>query len=162
LKKYFGEDPVSRECKYNQNFSYSPYPSKGDYIGTVTLRNLNLTWPIYQGTSPFQLDKGVGHHIKSVLPGQNDNAILAGHRETVFNKLGSLKLGQIITVSTSAGTFDYKIRQFRIVSRSDRTVIVPTETPVLTLITCYPFNYVGVTNKNFIVVADLVAVRAHY
>jgi len=139
--------------------NYQPYPAKGQFFGTLTFQDLDQTWPIYQGTSPFQLDKGVGHHLESVLPGQLDNAVLAGHRETVFNSLGDLELGQIVSVSTAAGTFDYKIREFKIVQRTDKTVIVPTETPVLTLITCYPINYVGVTNRSFIVVADLVAIR---
>jgi sortase A len=138
---------------------YQPYPAKGIFFGTITFQDLNQTWPMYQGTSPFQLDKGVGHHIESVLPGQLDNAVLAGHRETVFNSLEDLELGQIISVSTAAGAFDYKIREFKIVQRTDKTVIVPTKTPVLTLITCYPINYIGITNRSFIVSADLVAVR---
>lgn len=139
--------------------NYQPYPAKGKFFGTLTFQDLDQTWPIYQGTSPFQLDKGVGHHLESVLPGQLDNAVLAGHRETVFNSLGDLELGQIVSISTAAGAFDYKIREFKIVQRTDKTVIVPTETPVLTLITCYPINYIGVTNRSFIVVADLVAIR---
>jgi sortase A len=145
-----------------EKIRYVPYPERGDLIGTITFPSLDSTWPIYQGTRTFQLDKGVGHHVKSVLPGQKDNAVLAGHRETVFNKLGDLELGDLITVSTTAGTFDYKIRKFRVVPRSDRTVIVPTDTAVLTLITCYPINYIGTTNRSFIVVADLVAIRPHY
>jgi sortase A len=146
-----------------EKIKYDPYPERGDLIGTITFPSLDdSTWRIYQGTRTFQLDKGVGHHIKSVLPGQKDNAVLAGHRETVFNKLGDLELEDIVTVSTTAGTFDYKIREFRVVPRSDRTVIVPTETAVLTLITCYPINYIGTTNRSYIVVADLVAMRPHY
>lgn len=135
---------------------YVKYPNLGDRVGTITLPTLKLSWPIYQGTTDAQFAKGVGHYLKSVLPGQTDNTVLAGHRTTVFNRLGELKIGQNILIKTSAGVFTYKIAKFRIVDRSDRTVIVPTKSAVLTLTTCYPFNNVGATTKSFIVVANLV------
>lgn len=134
---------------------YPNYPSTGDRIGTITLPTLKLSWPIYQGTTDAELAKGVGHYAKSVLPGQNDNSVLSGHRTTVFNKLGQLKRGQLILVKTSAGTFTYKVRAMRIVLKTDRTVIVPTSGAVLTLTTCYPFNNVGATKHAYVVSADL-------
>jgi sortase A len=138
---------------------YDPYPRPQERIGTVTLPSLNLSWPIYQGTSDAELARGVGHYLTSVLPGESDNAVLAGHRETVFNRLDELKVGQKIDVSTSAGTFEYKIKKFRVVDRSDRTVIVPTPHAVLTLVTCYPINFVGTTHQSYVVSADLVSSR---
>lgn len=142
--------PVAKGAEYEN------YPRLGDRIGTITLPTLKLSWPIFQGTTDAQLAKGVGHYFKSVLPGQTDNTVLAGHRTTVFNRLGELKLGQNILIKTSAGVFTYKIAKFRIVDRDDRTVIVPTKSAVLTLTTCYPFNNVGATTNSFIVVANLV------
>lgn len=135
---------------------YPNYPSNGDRIGTITLPTLHLSWPIFQGTSDAELAKGVGHYAKSVLPGQNDNAVLSGHRTTVFNKLGKLKRGQVILVQTSAGTFSYKVRAMRVVLKTDRTVIVPTSHSVLTLTTCYPFNNIGATTHAYVVSADLL------
>jgi sortase A len=135
--------------------SYANYPRAGARIGTITLPTLKLSWPIYQGTTDAELAKGVGHYAKSVLPGQNDNSVLSGHRTTVFNKLGQLKRGQLILVKTSAGVFTYKIRAFRVVLKTDRTVIVPTTHAVLTLTTCYPFNNLGATTHAFVVSADL-------
>jgi len=135
---------------------YPNYPSTGDRIGTITFPTLKLSWPIYQGTTDAELAKGVGHYAKSVLPGQNDNSVLSGHRTTVFNKLGKLKQGQLILVKTSAGTFTYKVRSSRIVLKTDRTVIVPTNSAVLTLTTCYPFNNLGATDHAYVVSADLV------
>jgi sortase A len=134
---------------------YPDYPNIGDRIGTITLPSLKLSWPIYQGTTDAELAKGVGHYAKSVLPGQNDNSVLSGHRTTVFNKLGDLKRGQLILVKTSAGTFTYKVRSSRIVMKTDRTVIVPTSAAVLTLTTCYPFNRLGSTDQAYVVSADL-------
>lgn len=128
----------------------------GARIGTITLPSLKLSWPIYEGTGDAQLAKGVGHFTKSVLPGELDNSVLSGHRTSVFNRLGELKVHDKILVKTKAGTFTYQVRKFRVVKRTDRTVIVPTPTAVLTLTTCYPFNNIGATTKAFIVVADLV------
>jgi sortase A len=135
---------------------YPNYPRASARIGTITLPSLRLSWPIFQGTTDAELAKGVGHFAGSVLPGQNDNSVLSGHRTTVFNKLGQLKRGQLILVKTSAGVFTYKVRGFRIVLKTDRTVIVPTNHAVLTLTTCYPFNNVGSTDHAFVVSADLV------
>ncbi len=125
-------------------------------IGTITFPTLKLSWPIYEGTEEAQLAKGVGHYANSVLPGLSDNSILAGHRSTVFNRLGELELGDQIFIKTAAGTFIYEIHDFKIVKRTDRTVIVPTEDATLTLTTCYPFNHIGVTTDAFIVSAKLL------
>lgn len=135
---------------------YSVRPKYGSKIGTLTLPSLHESWTIHEGTNAEQLTRGVGHFRGSVLPGMVDNSVLSGHRTTVFNHLGRLRVGQLIYVKTSAGTFTYKIRKFRIVKKSDRTVIVRTKTAVLTLTTCYPFNHVGTTTRAFIVTSDLV------
>lgn len=135
---------------------YKARPKIGDRVGTITFPSLKLSWPIYEGTTDAQLARGVGHYVKSVLPGETDNTVLSGHRTTVFNRLGELKIGQLIYVKTKAGTFVYKISKFRTVMRTSKAVIVPTPTAVLTLTTCYPFNNVGITTRAFIVTANLV------
>ena len=139
-----------------QKVFYASRPKLGDKIGSITLPTLDLSWPIYEGTEHDQLAKGVGHFVQSVLPGETENTVLSGHRTTVFNRLGELEIDELVAVKTSAGIFTYKVRQFRIVNRTNKTVIVPTETAVLTITTCYPFNQIGATTKAFVVVADLV------
>ena len=134
---------------------YSSRPKLNDRIGTITLPTLNLSWPIFEGTTSAQLDKGVGHYVQSVLPGEVDNSVLSGHRTSVFNRLGELKVGDEIYVKTSAGVFTYRVELTRVVKRTDRTVIVPTPTAVLTLTTCWPFNHVGITTQAYIVTATL-------
>ena len=141
--------------------SYDPYPSAQQRIGTITFPSLQISWPIFQGTGDAELAKGVGHYLTSVLPGESDNSVLAGHRETVFNRLGELKVGQKINIATAAGVFEYQIRKFRVVERSDRTVIVPKPRAVLTLVTCYPINFVGITHQTYVVSADLVSSHPH-
>lgn len=135
---------------------YSLQPKLDSKIGTITLPTLGLSWPIFEGTTDAQLAKGVGHFVGAVLPGMIDNSVLSGHRSTVFNDLGALEKGDLIYVQTSAGTFTYEVQSFRIVKRTNRSVIVPTKTGILTLTTCYPFNFVGKTTDAYIVTATLI------
>jgi len=135
---------------------YTRRPKVGEKIGTITLESLNLSWPIFEGTEEAQLALGVGHYVQSVLPGVADNTVLAGHRNTVFNRLGELKAEDLILIKTDAGVFTYQVQSFRVVPRTDRTVIVPTEGAWLTLSTCYPFNNIGSTTDAFIVSAVLI------
>jgi sortase A len=135
---------------------YPVSPKLDAKIGTITLPTLDLSWPIYEGTTETQLAKSVGHFSGSVLPGIADNSILSGHRTTVFNRLGELSKGDLVYVKTLAGTFTYEVNSFRIVKRTDKSVIVPTESGVLTLTTCYPFNFIGTTTEAYIVQAELI------
>jgi sortase A len=135
------------------------YPEKlaeGDSVGTISLPTLDLHWPIFEGTTSEQLERGVGHFQGSVLPGIGDNSVLSGHRTTVFGRLGELEVGDLIVVQTSAGVFTYEVRAFRVVDKSSRDVIVPTQTAVLTLTTCYPFYTPLPTFHIFVVTSDLI------
>jgi sortase A len=135
---------------------YSVYPSEGDNIGSLTIPALKQEFPILQGTDGPELQDGVGHFAQSVLPGEEDNCVLSGHRETVFRQLGNLKIGDQLIVQTSAGTFTYEVKGTRIVPADDKTVIVPTDHAVLTLTTCYPFDTPGYFPDRYIVSAALV------
>ena len=135
---------------------YPEYPAEGDSVGRLSIPALERELPILQGTEEEQLKKGVGHFTQSVLPGEEDNCVLSGHRETVFRELDDLKIGDLLIVETSAGTFTYEVSGTRIVHEDDRTVIVPTDHAVLTLTTCYPFVYVGRAPDRYIVSATLV------
>jgi sortase A len=135
---------------------YPTRPSAGERIGTLTLPKLNKVLPIVHGTDPDQLDKGVGHYAKSVLPGEQDNSVLSGHRDTVFRQLGLVKEKDMLIVETSAGVFTYQVRKVRIVDKDDKSVIVPTDHAVLTVTTCYPFDYIGDAPERYILIADLI------
>ena len=138
---------------------YRPYPKVGDVIGKITLPALKTTLPIIEGTGDKELKRGVGHFIGSVLPGEEDNSVLAGHRDSVFSQLGKLILGDLVVIRTQAGEFTYQVTKFRIVQADDRTVIVPTPSAVLTLSTCYPFRFIGNAPKRYIVSAKLIATQ---
>lgn len=135
---------------------YKTYPKFGDEMGTLTIPRLQATLPIFHGTDEDELAKGIGHYAKSVMPGERDNSVLAGHRDTVFRGLGKVKVGDPLIVKTSAGTFTYKVHKIRIVDKDDRTVIIPKPRPTLTVSTCYPFNFIGHAPQRYILVASLV------
>ncbi|WP_419466056.1 class D sortase [Alteribacter salitolerans] len=143
-----GEEPESGPL-------YPERPEIGDLIGELYIPKLEATLPIYHGTDEDELEKGVGHFAGSVLPGENDNAVLAGHRDTVFRELGSVGVNDILIVTTAAGEFEYKIRNVRIVDEDDRTVIVPKPRATLTVSTCYPFTFVGSAPERYVLVAEL-------
>jgi len=136
---------------------YSIRPNKGENIGNLLIPKLNAALPIFHGTDEEELARGVGHFEKSVLPGEQDNSVLSGHRDTVFRKLGEVGKGDKLIVETSAGTFTYRIKHVRIVDKDDRTVIVPKPRATLTVSTCYPFDFIGASPERYILVADLIS-----
>lgn len=139
-----------------KNILYPERPKKGEEIGNLHIPKLEANLPIYHGTDEDELEKGVGHFAGSVLPGEKDNSVLSGHRDTVFRKLGEVGKGDLLVVSTSAGEFTYKVRKVRIVDADDRTVIVPKPRATLTVTTCYPFDFIGDAPDRYILVADLI------
>ncbi len=136
---------------------YAERPEKGENIGELIIPKLEAKLPIFHGTHEDELDKGVGHFAGSVLPGEEDNTVLSGHRDTVFRKMGEVGIGDLLVVQTSAGEFTYKVKKVRIVDKNDRTVIVPKPRATLTVSTCYPFNFIGASPERYILVADLIS-----
>lgn len=136
---------------------YPERPEKGENIGELIIPKLEAKLPIYHGTAEEELEKGVGHFAGSVLPGEKDNSVLSGHRDTVFRKLGEVGKGDLLVVKTSAGEFTYKVKKVRIVDKDDRTVIVPKPRAILTVSTCYPFDFIGASPERYILVADLIS-----
>jgi sortase A len=138
------------------NLPYPIRPAQGDRIGTLALPTIGKTLPIIHGTDEDELEKGVGHYANSVLPGEMDNSVLSGHRDTVFRQLGEIQKGDSLIVETTAGIFTYQFKEIRIVDQDDKTVIIPTDHAVLTVSTCYPFDFIGDAPKRYILISDLV------
>jgi sortase A len=136
--------------------TYKDKPVMGETIGLLTIPSLEAELPIIHGTDEDDLEKGVGHYADSVLPGENDNSVLAGHRDTVFRKLGDLKIGDLLVTKTKAGEFTYKIKKMQIVDKEDRSIIVPSTKATLTLSTCYPFHFIGPAPKRYIITSLLI------
>ncbi|TSB44972.1 class D sortase [Alkalicoccobacillus porphyridii] len=132
------------------------WPEQGELMGELEIPAIKATLPIYHGTDDNELDQGVGHFAQSVLPGDPDNSVLSGHRDTVFRKLGDVGEGDTLIVRTKIGEYTYKIFRQRIVDEDDRTVIVSTEEAQLTLTTCYPFEFVGSAPDRYVLEAELI------
>ncbi|WP_259347145.1 class D sortase [Niallia taxi] len=152
-----GEPSTTEGSPSVQSVSYSEKPKTGQNFGDLYIPKLDAVLPIVHGTSEEDLEKGVGHFAGSVLPGENDNSVLAGHRDTVFRKLGEVGINDDLIVKTSAGTFTYKVREVKIVDSDDRTVIVSMPKATLTVSTCYPFTFIGPAPQRYVLIADLVS-----
>nr|WP_251047298.1 class D sortase [Oceanobacillus sp. ISL-74] len=131
-------------------------PKIGEEIGSLTIERIDAIIPIFHGTDENELEKGIGHFANSVLPGEKDNSVLSGHRDTVFRRLGEVEIGDSLIVTTDTDTFTYKVRKIQIVDEDNRTVIVPKPRATLTLSTCYPFNFIGSAPERYILEAYLV------
>ena len=122
--------------------------------------------PLLEGTSDLAMNRGVGHVAGTALPGQPGNLAISGHRDGFFRPLKDVVLGDLIEVdrparpgeiSTSGQHTDrYVVRNIRIVSPSDTSVLHRTADSTLTLITCYPFYYIGPAPGRYIVQASLL------
>lgn len=152
------EKEVTEEiAQLPKDIRYPSDPQIGDLMGELIIPKLGASLPIIHGTDEDELEQGVGHYADSVLPGQSDNSVLSGHRDTVFRELGKVGKGDEFIVHTADGTFTYRVRQVRIVDEDDRTVIVPKPRATLTVSTCYPFDFVGYAPERYILVADLIS-----
>jgi sortase A len=136
-------------------FSGEERPIKGEHFADLVIPRLKAQIPIIEGTDEDELAQGVGHYAGSVLPGEPDNAVLSGHRDTIFRKIGQLQKNDELHVKTNRGTFIYVINKTWITDEEDRTVIVPHDQPILTLTTCYPFYYIGPAPQRYIIQATL-------
>jgi sortase A len=130
-------------------------------IGRVEVPRLGLSAIVREGVDSSTLRKAVGHMPSTPLPGQFGNSALAAHRDTLFRKLRDIRKADHITVQTLDGTYDYVVESLAIVEPSDVGVLKSAQgDKLLTLITCYPFNYIGSAPHRFIVRARAVDVSA--
>ena len=119
--------------------------------GVLEIPSLKLTVPIFVGTSELQLNRGVGWIEGTAMPGDEGNVGLAGHRDGYFRGLKDLKVGDTIEVESIGRTLRYRVTQLKIVEPTDVSVLDPTDEPSVTLVTCYPFYYVGNAPQRYIV-----------
>jgi len=129
----------------------APVPTDGTLIGEIQIPRLRLRAMVVQGESAPVLRHGVGHLSDTALPGEVGNVVLAGHRDTFFRPLSGVLTGDSIALKTRNGEFEYVVESTSVVAPSEIEVLEPTGGRTLTLITCYPFSYVGAAPNRFIV-----------
>jgi sortase A len=115
----------------------------GEAFATLEIPKLGKTLPVVEGTDANALSKGIGHLDNSVYPGQDEQIVLSGHRDTVFRNFGNIEIGDQYKLKVPYGTYTYEIRETEIVPEDDTTVIGDMGEEVLVVTTCYPFDYIG-------------------
>ena len=124
-------------------------------LGVLEISALQLRVPILEGTDDLTLDRGVGHIAGTAPLGEPGNIGIAGHRDGFFRGLKDIHVGEAIDVYTQRGRSRYVVDEIQIVSPDDVSVLAPRAEPSLTLVTCYPFYFVGSAPSRYIVHATL-------
>jgi sortase A len=123
-------------------------------IGRLDIPRLNLSVMVREGADERTLSRAVGHIPGTALPGKIGNVGLAGHRDTFFRALRNIREDDTIELETTSGSFRYVVKSTKIVTPRDVSVLEASGGETLTLVTCYPFYYVGSAPKRFIVHAS--------
>jgi sortase A len=130
----------------------------GGVVGMLDVPRLRLSTPVIEGDDEQTLQRAAGHLADTPLPWENGNSAIAAHRDGLFRPLKDVKAGDEIRFRTTRDEFVYRVSKTSIVKPDDVSVLGPRESSSLTLITCYPFYYVGSAPKRFVVYAERVSV----
>lgn len=129
-----------------------PSVVRGGLIGMLDVPRLQLSTPVIEGDDTRTLQRAVGHLSDTPMPWDAGNSAFAGHRDGLFRPLKDVKVGDEIRFRTTRDEFRYRVTRTSIVMPDDLSVLAPQSDPAtLTLITCYPFYYVGSAPKRFVV-----------
>jgi len=125
-------------------------------IGQMQVERLGVSVIVIEGTSNKTLRRAVGHIVGTALPGQPGNVGIAGHRDTFFRPLRNIRADDIITLATLRGAYRYRVVSTKVVSPDDVAVLDSDGNQILTLVTCYPFYFLGSAPDRFIVRAKRI------
>lgn len=151
---------VDERLVYNEETvttAQGAFPSFGEEFGKLKIEKNGLIAPIYQGDTEEILSRGAGHLYGSALPSEGSNVVISAHRNTYFAHLGELTPGDKITLDTTGGEFVYEMVDSVIINEHDEQYVMPTSEEVLTLLTCYPFDFLGATSDRYIVRCRLIS-----
>lgn len=136
----------------------APLPlQNGDPIGLLEIPGAGISEIVAEGTDALTLRRGVGHILGTARPGEPGNVGLAGHRDTVFRGLRKLRLADRIILVTAGGSFEYAVEALQTVAPERTDVLDAGSRPTLTLVTCYPFDFIGPAPLRFVVRAREIA-----
>ena len=128
-----------------------PALGAGDPIGRIQIPRIGMQAMIVESTTNDALRRAVGHIEGTALPGDSGNIALAGHRDTFFRGLRDVRKDDIIRIDTLDGSWAYQVESTKVVEPDDLKVLSASASPTLTLVTCFPFNYVGAAPHRFVV-----------
>jgi len=132
-------------------------PAAGGLVGMLDVPRLRLSTPVIEGDDDRSLKASAGHLPDTPLPWQPGNSAIAGHRDGLFRPLKRVAVGDAITFRTTRDERHYRVTATAIVEPDDLSVLAPRARDALTLITCYPFTFVGAAPQRFVVHAERVA-----
>jgi sortase A len=125
-------------------------------IGRIEIPRLGIATIVIEGSDAVALRRAAGHVPGTPLPGQIGNMAVTGHRDTFFRPLRNLERDDLIKVITPRAEYLYRVVSLSVVGPDDLRVLDSEARETLTLITCFPFNYIGAAPRRFIVRADRV------
>ena len=133
--------------------AYHNTPADPNRVPLAVLRipGIELEVPVFDGTDEFTLNRAVGRISGTARPGQPGNLGIAGHRDGFFRGLKEVSPGDVVELDTLAGAVRYVVTEITITTPNDVEVLDPTDEPSLTLVTCYPFYFVGSAPQRYIV-----------
>ena len=120
-------------------------------LAVLRIPRIQLEVAVLEGTDEFVLNRAVGHIEGTAVPGTDGNSGIAGHRDGFFRGFKDIAIGDVVEIETLNGKEEYRIERTWIVSPEDVSVLDPTPTRSLTLVTCYPFYFIGSAPQRFIV-----------
>jgi sortase A len=131
-------------------------PAPGELLGRVTIPRLNMSAVVLEGVDDATLRRSAGHVPSTALPGESGNFSIAAHRDTLFRPLKDIRVGDEVQFETAQKNLVFHVVSTKIVKPTDVSVLAPEgDSRLMTMITCYPFYYVGSAPKRFIVMARL-------
>lgn len=122
-------------------------------LGILTISDLNIQVPIYNGTSEHILDRGAGRIRGMARMNDDANLGISAHRDSFFRGLKDIEKGTVILIQSTHGVEKYEVSNINIVAKTDTSVLAPVDQKTLTLVTCYPFYHVGAAPERMIVTA---------
>jgi len=128
-------------------------PSEGAPVGRLRIPRLGVDLAVFEGVSDAVLRRGPGHVPRTALPGATGNCVIAAHRDGFFRPLRNARSGDRVVLSTSSGEREYRLWKRRVVEPTEVSAMRPTDGPRLTLLTCYPFSWIGPAPSRLIWVA---------
>jgi len=132
-------------------------PLTGKPLGEIELTRIGVTAMILEGTDDRTLRRAVGHIPGTSLPGEPGNVAIAGHRDTFFRALRNVRQDDQITLMTLEGSYRYRVDSIKVVGPEDTQVLDNSGGDILTLVTCFPFYFVGPAPRRFIVRAQRIS-----
>jgi sortase A len=125
-------------------------------IGRIEVRRLGLSAMVVEGTTTLALRRAAGHITSTGMPGAPGNVAIAAHRDTFFRPLRNIHKNDIITLTTVGAEYRYRVVSTKVVDPGDVSVLNPSDDEILTLVTCYPFFFVGSAPERFVVRAERI------